>query len=134
MQSGPLGGGKPGYFRRKNLKMADVAHAFSLLESVALRAQEVGFTEAQLHQLNKWHRGAQKRLDGQAGEKAIQSVHAVGTAPEDCLAEVGNARLADEWVVLSAEQEADSDEGLDVFACDKCGREFLDLVAAEAHE
>ena len=53
-------------------------------------------------QLNKWHRGAQKRLDGQAGEKAIQSVHAVGTAPEDCLAEVGNARLADEWVVLSA--------------------------------
>ena len=85
-------------------------------------------------QLNKWHRGAQKRLDGQAGEKAIKSVHAVGTATAGCLSEVVNAGLAKEWVVLSAEQEADSDEGLDVFACDKCGREFLDLMAAEDHE
>ena len=91
--------------------------------------------------LSKWHRGAQKRLLGQGGEKAIQSVHINDLQDEE---EDEEGRGSDsgnstgDWVAVERETEGEqsgSDAGgVDVFACDKCGREFMDYTAAEKHE
>jgi hypothetical protein len=64
MQSGPLAGGKPGYFKRCGSEAAKVALIFlQTVVSDAQEAQLLCFTERQGDAIQKWKQGADKAVN-----------------------------------------------------------------------
>lgn len=61
MQSGPLRGARPGYFRRKKMDPSALAPAISLLTSVSSHAAAMGFTTPQRNQVESWLCAAEAR-------------------------------------------------------------------------
>jgi len=132
VQSGPLGGAKPGYFNRKGLRDEDVELAMQLLQVWHTRSATVGLSEAQTSQVQKWLRGAEKRL-GLGPTRVV----APPDRPEgrDIMAMSSDEDLEEEepeGARCFAVPRADPEE--DVFACEVCGREFSELAVAEVHE